>query len=106
MRKTNIHEENEQITAVLDNGFIASELEPVEGPIEPKKKPKVKELKVGTAVTVNPEVKRFCDGRGIPDYARKAYIKRFNLNNQTVLIESEPNGKEYGLLFIRDVTLL
>ncbi|MBR2399328.1 MAG: hypothetical protein IKA96_05145, partial [Alistipes sp.] len=72
---------------------------------KPTKKTKQKELEVGAAVTVNPEAKRFCDGRGIPDYARKAYIKRLNPATKTVLIETEPNGKELGLLFMSDVVL-
>lgn len=40
-----------------------------------------------------------------PAYARKAYVKRINSDSNTVLTESEPNVKEYGLLFMTDVAL-
>ena len=103
MKKTNTNEEYEQLTT--DFGDEISAVETVEEEIKPTKKTKQKELEVGAAVTVNPEAKRFCDGRGIPDYARKAYVKRVNSDSKTVLIESKPNGKEYGLLFMTDVTL-
>lgn len=102
MKKTNTHEEYEQLT--MDFGDDITPAETVEEEAEPKKK-KAKEFDVGAEVTINPEVKRFCDGRGIPDYARKACIKRINPANKTVLLESAPNGKEYGLLFVTDVTL-
>ena len=104
MKKTNINEEYEQLT--MDFGDEIPAVETVEEEPKPAKKTKRKELEVGAAVTVNPEAKRFCDGRGIPDYARKAYVKRINFDSKTVLIESEPNGKEYGLLFIADVVLV
>lgn len=64
-----------------------------------------KEIEVGAAIIVKPEIKRFCDGHGIPDCAREAYVKRLNLATKTVLIETEPNGKELGLLFMSDVML-
>lgn len=102
MKKTNIHDEYEQLT--MDFGDEVPAVETVEEP-KPTKKTKQKELEVGAAVTVNPEAKRFCDGRGIPDYARKAYIKRLNPATKTVLIETEPNGKELGVLFVSDVVL-
>lgn len=102
MKKTNTNEEYEQLT--MDFGDEIPAVETVEEP-KPAKKTKQKELEVGAVVTVNPEAKRFCDGRGIPDYARKAYIKRLNPATKTVLIETEPNGKELGLLFMSDVAL-
>ena len=110
MKKTNTNEEYEQLT--MDFGDEIPAVETVEE--EPKRaallaqeeyEAKQKELEVGAVVTVNPEAKRFCDGRGIPDYARKAYIKRLNPATKTVLIETEPNGKELGLLFMSDVVL-
>ena len=103
MKKTNTNEEYEQLT--MDFGDEIPAVETVEEEPKLAKKTKQKELEVGAAVTVNPEVKRFCDGRGIPDYARKAYIKRLNPATKTVLIETEPNGKELGLLFMSDVVL-
>ena len=103
MKQKNTYEEYEQLT--MDFGDEIPAVETVEEEPKPAKKTKQKELEVGAAVTVNPEAKRFCDGRGIPDYARKAYIKRINSDSKTVLIESEPNGKEYGLLFMTDVAL-
>lgn len=103
MKKTNTNEEYEQLT--MDFGDEIPAVETVEEETKPAKKTKQKELEVGAVVTVNPEAKRFCDGRGIPDYARKAYIKRLNPATKTVLIETEPNGKELGLLFISDVVL-
>ena len=103
MKKTNVHEEYEQLA--IDFGDEVPAAETVEENPKPTKRTKPKEFKVGVAITVNPEVKRFCDGRGIPDYARKAYIKRLNHANKTVLIETEPNGKELGLLFMSDVVL-
>ena len=103
MKKTNTNEEYEQLT--MDFGDETSAVETVEEEPKPAKKTKQKELEVGAVVTVNSEAKRFCDGRGIPDYARKAYIKRLNPATKTVLIETEPNGKELGLLFMSDVVL-
>ena len=103
MKKTNTNEEYEQLT--MDFGDEIPAVETVEEEPKPAKKTKQKELEVGAVVTVNPEAKRFCDGRGIPDYARKAYIKRLNPTTKTVLIETEPNGKELGLLFMSDVVL-
>lgn len=104
MKKTNTHEEYEQLT--MDFGDDISPAEAVEEEAESKKKKmQKKEFEVGAEVTINPEVKRFCDGRGIPDYARKACIKRINPANKTILLESAPNGKEYGLIFMTDVTL-
>lgn len=103
MKQKNTYEEYEQLTMGFGDEVLAAET--VEEDHKPVKKTKQKEFKVGTAVTVNPEAKRFCDGRGIPDYARKAYIKRLNPATKTVLIETEPNGKELGLLFMSDVVL-
>lgn len=103
MKKTNTNEEYEQLT--MDFGDEIPAAETVKEETKPTKKTKQKELEVGAVVTVNPEAKRFCDGRGIPDYARKAYIKRLNPATKTVLIETEPNGKELGLLFMSDVVL-
>lgn len=104
MKKTSNHEEYEQLT--IDFGDDVAPVEVTEEDDEPKKKrAKGREGEIGAEITVNPEVKLFCDGCGIPDYARKAYIKRINFDNNTVLIESAPNGKEYGLLFMSDVTL-
>ena len=103
MKKTNTNEEYEQLT--MDFGDEIPAVETVEEEPKPTKKTKQKELEVGAAVTVNLEAKRFCDGRGIPDYARKAYVKPINADGKTVLIESEPNGKEYGLLFMTDIAL-
>lgn len=67
------------------------------------KTPEEKTLEVGGMVSVKPETKRFCDGRGIPDYARTAFIKRINDANKTIVVETKPNGKELGVLFIADV---
>lgn len=103
MKKTNTNEEYEQLTMDFGDEILA--VETVEEEPKPTKKTKQKELEVSAVVTVNPEAKRFCDGRGIPDYARKAYIKRLNPATKTVLIETEPNGKELGLLFMSDVVL-
>lgn len=103
MKKTNINEEYEQLT--MDFGDEIPAVKTVEEEPKPAEKTKQKELEVGAVVTVNPEAKRFCDGRGIPDYARKAYIKRLNPATKTVLIETEPNGKELGLIFMSDVVL-
>ena len=103
MKKTNTNEEYEQLT--MDFGDEIPAVEAAEEEPKPAKKAKQKELEAGAVVTVNPEAKRFCDGRGIPDYARKAYIKRLNPATKTVLIETEPNGKELGLLFMSDVVL-
>lgn len=95
MKKTN-NKEYEQLT--IDFG---DDLPTTPETIETK----AKEFEVGAPVIVNHDAKRFCDGRGIPDYARKAYIKRINPESKTILIESEPNGREYGLLFMTNVTL-
>lgn len=103
MKKTNTHEEYEQLT--MDFGDEVPAAETAEEEVKSSKKTKQKEFEVGAAVTVNPEAKRFCDGRGIPDYARKAFIKRINPATKTVLIETEPNGKELGVLFTSDVVL-
>ena len=104
MKKTNAHEEYEQRT--MDFGDEIPAVETGEKEPKPAKKTKQKEFEVGAAVTVNPEAKHFCDGRGIPDYARKAFIKRINPATKTVLIETEPNGKELGVLFASDVVLV
>ena len=102
MKNTNKHDEYEQLNIdIVDEGLIADTIEE----IKPAKRAKRKDLEVGAAITINPEIKRFCDGMGIPDYARKAYIKRINPANKTVLIETEPNGKELGVLFMSDVVL-
>ena len=103
MKQKNTYEEYEQLTMGFGDEIPA--VETVEEEPKSTKKTKQKELEVGAVVTVNPEAKRFCDGRGIPDYARKAYIKRLNPATKTVLIETEPNGKELGLLFMSDVVL-
>lgn len=103
MKKTNTHEEYEQLTIDIGDEIPAAEI--VKEESKSAEKAKQKEFKVGAVVAVNPEAKRFCDGRGIPDYARKAYIKRLNTATKTVLIETEPDGKELGLLFISDVVL-
>lgn len=104
MKKTNTHEEYEQLT--MDFGDEIPAVETIGEAPKPAKKTKQKELEVGAMVAVNPETKRFCDGKGVPDYARKAYIKRINITNSTVLIETEPNGKELGLLFMSDISLI
>lgn len=65
---------------------------------------KEEKFRTGAEVTVKPEITRFCDGRGIPSYARRAFIKRYNPNG-TVLIESAPDGKELGLLLASQVDL-
>ena len=105
MKKTNNNEKYEQLTIDFCDEITPVEL-PDETPEVKGKKAKVNNFIVGGAVTVNAEVKRFCDGRGIPDYARNAYIKRINPGSKTIVIESEPNGKEYGLLFMNDVSLV
>ena len=100
MKKTNTYEDYEQLTIDFGDEVPAVAEEP-----KPTKKIKQKRLEVGVEVTVNPEATHFCDGRGIPDYARRAFIKRCN-SNQTVLLESEPGGKELGLLFVKEVSLV
>lgn len=102
MTKITDHEEYEQFVFDFGDEFVSAET--IEESEPENEKPN--ELSVGAEVTIKPETKLFCDGRGIPDYARKAYIKRINHNNKTVLLESAPNGKEYGLLFVSDVTLV
>lgn len=100
MKKTNTYEDYEQLT--IDFG---DEVPAVEEAPKPVKKTTQKKLEVGAEVTVNSEATHFCDGRGIPDYARRAFIKRYN-SNETVLLESEPGGKEFGLLFAKEVSLV
>lgn len=100
MKKTNTYEDYEQLT--IDFG---DEVPTTAEEYHSAKKSKQKKLKVGAEVTINPEVTHFCDGRGIPDYARKAFIKRCN-PNQTILLESEPGGRELGLLFAKEVSLV
>ena len=102
MTKITDHVEYEQFVFDFGDEFVSAET--IEESEPENEKPN--ELSVGAEVTIKPETKLFCDGRGIPDYARKAYIKRINHNNKTVLLESAPNGKEYGLLFVSDVTLV
>lgn len=104
MKKVNTYEEHEQLTIDLNDEI--SVVEATEESSKPVEKVKQKELEIGAAVIVKPETKRFCDGRGIPDYARKAYVKRLIPATKTVLIETEPNGKELGLLFISDVEVV
>lgn len=105
MKKANVNEEYEQLT--MDFGEDFTPVETIENETKPKKKKtKAKGFELGAEIAVNPEIKRFCDGRGIPDYARRAYIKRINLENKTIVIETEPNGKQLGLLFMSDVTLI
>lgn len=89
MKKKNIEEEYEQLRIDFGN-----ELSVVD---------KDKRIEVGAKVEIKPEAQRFCDGRGVPDCARTAYVKRINLESNTILIETEPNGKELGLLFIHEV---
>lgn len=104
MKKQTKTEEYEQLA--IDFGdeaaISASEEVQVEEPVEviPERK-----LDIGAKVTVNAECKHFCDGRGVPDYARTAYIKRINTNNKTVVIETQPDGEELGLLFISDIAI-
>ena len=113
MKKNNPVEEYEQLTIDFGDAIEEQPAAVDEAPVEkndevPAKKSKVKpkELRVGAKVTVNQDVKRFCDGRGIPDYARIAYIKGMDNKSKTILIESEPNGKEFGVLFAADVSLV
>lgn len=101
MKKTNNHEEYEQLT--MDFGDDITPAEVADETAEPKKTREKHNLEAGTKVSVKPEVKKFCDGRGIPDYARTAYVKRINPANNIVVIESEPNGKEFGTLFASDI---
>lgn len=103
MKKTNMNEEYEQLAMDFNDETSANETTDV-----PKstKKTKQKDFEIGAAIIVKPEIKRFCDGRGIPDYARNAYIKRFNHGNKTVLIEAEPGGKELGVLLMSHVILV
>ena len=103
MKKLDTHEKYEQVTFDLGENFDAVKV--FEKETESEKNCE-REFKTGDKVAVAPTTKRFCDGRGIPDYAREAYIKRLNFTSKTVLLESEPNGKELGLLFISDVTLI
>lgn len=102
MKKASAHNEYEQLAIDFGGSEVSTEAAGEES--KPKKeRAKPRELELGTAVVVNPETKRFCDGRGIPDYARKAYIKRINHESKTIVIETEPGGKELGLLFMSDV---
>lgn len=100
MKKTNTYEDYEQLTIDFGDEVPAAAEEP-----KPTKKTKQKRLEVGVEVAVNPEATHFCDGRGIPDYARRAFIKRYN-PNETVLLETAPGGKELGLLFAKEVSLV
>ena len=65
-----------------------------------------KEFKVGAKIRINSNVRLFCDGYGIPDYAREAYIKRINEYNKTIVIETKPNGKQLGVLLQKDVVVI
>lgn len=103
MKKTNNLEEYEQLT--IDLGDETITVEAMDEQVE-SKKTKKKELRAGAKITVKPETKKFCDGRGIPDYARTAYVKRINATNTIVVIESEPNGKEFGTLFASDIIVV
>lgn len=101
----NVSELNNDTSIAIDNN-VRTACDTVED-VTTNKKPKAKKtLVVGAKVKVNPDAKHFCDGRGIPDYARTAYVKRVNSANNTVLIETEPDGKELGLLFSSEITLV
>lgn len=104
MKNTNMNEEYEQST--LDFGDSLNVIENLKEDSKTKEeKSTTKEFEVGDKIAVKQETTHFCDGRGIPDYARTAYIKRIIPAHKTVLIESTPNGKELGLLFISDIIL-
>lgn len=104
MKNANIHEEYEHPTLDFGNSFDV--MESLKEDSENKEeKATTKEFEAGDKITVKQETTHFCDGRGIPDYARTAYIKRVIPAHKTVLIESTPNGKELGLLFISDIIL-
>ena len=111
MKKTKIKENDfcEQIAFDLEDN-ISPEAEFEEknnkSDAELKEESTEKAFKIGAKVMVNPEIRCFCDGKGIPDCAREAYIKYLNLNNKTIVIESKPFGKEYGLLLMSQVTLI
>ncbi len=112
MKKKNIIEEYEQLTFEFNEEAPSAEsVEEVVAEEKIAKKDEEVELKtsetigIGSKITVNPDVKKFCDGLGIPDYARTAYVKRINASNDTVVIETTPGGRELGLLFLSNITL-
>lgn len=107
MENTTIDNNSDQITMELGEDFAPNEIwVKADKPKKSKTKTKVKKFEVGTKIAVNPETKLFCDGRGIPDYARVAYVKHINYASETLLIGGESNGKTYGLLFMEDVTVM
>lgn len=105
MKKTNTTEEYEQLTIDFGDAFQPQSNADGKAPTK-KNEAQNKELSVGAKVTVNEDVNRFCDGRGIPDYARTAYVKSMGNNTKTILIETEPGGKELGVLFANNVSLV
>jgi hypothetical protein len=107
MENTNLVTEHEYADEVFTD--IETPVDPIiEEDIQPlkKKKSKHKALTIGSKVVVNEDVKFFCDGSGIPDRARVAYVKGIDNNSKTVLIAVEPDGKEFGVLFTNNVSLL
>lgn len=109
MDKENNHEQYEQLvmdgfhTIDTQQSYAVAE---ADTPKSKKAKGKRDELVIGAKVVINDDVKLFCDGRGIPDYARTAYVKGMDNNTKTILIETKPGGKELGVLFANNVTMV
>ena len=95
MKKNNHkHDEYEQLTISIDATAERCDVQTAG-----------KDIEIGDKVIINPSVTKFCNGRGIPDYVRTAYVTRINTGNKTVVISTEPDGKGLGLLFLSDITL-